>query len=323
MRKSSSKYLHRILLTAVLAINFLLLWAGWSAVLHGSNWFAQSLRAILPFSLSVTSHLFGALSLVFAFVGIGLMSWLCRNGDAPKSNAQGLNRGGSTDEQLAPSNDTPFVIPGYAKRTMVIAAVALCVVTVMTVIECVGLGNGAPAKEYAEQADLVSQEVASLARMLFAEEAPRDENVRQFLVFSSDEEMFSSAMHARFPELARFRYSLIGLLLRSHRKQLQFLKDGYQLVMTWRYQGKSQGDFPIPYVLVTPKHDATDAATCELVFAIEPDTGRLLLDGSSINGASFLDFLSVMRTGEFTRKQAEYAFLEHIQPLLASKSEQP
>ena len=280
MRKSSSKYLHRILLTAVLAINFLLLWAGWSAVLRGSNWFAQSLRAILPFSLSVTSHLFGALSLVFAFVGIGLMSWLCRNGDAPKSNAQGLNRGGSTDEQLPPSNDTPFVIPGYAKRTMVIAAVALCVVTVMTVIECVGLGNGAPAKEYAEQADLVSQEVASLARMLFAEEAPRDENVRQFLVFSSDEEMFSSAMHARFPELARFQYSLIGLLLRSHR-------------------------------------------TCELVFAIEPDTGRLLLDGSSINGASFLDFLSVMRTGEFTRKQAEYAFLEHIQPLIASKSEQP
>ena len=322
MRKSSSKLTHLILLTIVLAINFLLLWAGWSTVLRGSNWFAQTLRAILPFSTSVTSHLFGALSLAFAFVGIGLMSWLCRSCDTPKSAEPGETGGTNAEDQLPPAADAPVAIPNYAKRTMVIAVAALCVVVMMAIIECVGLGNGAPAKEYAKQADFISQEVSGLAQMIFAEEAPRDETVRQFLAFSNDEEIFSSAMHARFPQLEGFQYSLIGLLLRSHRQQLQFLQDGYQLVMTWRYQGKNQGDFPIPYVLVTPKHDDTEAATCELIFAIEPDTGRLLLDGSSINGASFLDFLSVMRTGEFTRKQAEYAFLEQIQPLLTSKSEQ-
>lgn len=310
-----------MLFCIIIVIDFLLILAGWMTILRGNVWSVRLIGWLAPHHQVMMTRILTSLAWILTLGCVIMMTWICRRRALQeKAKEKEALEEAKLEDQL-PTDDGPIIKVVRDRCAIWLISIMLCFVVLMTLIECWGLTHGAPTQEYAVEAKHIQMEINELAKVLFDEAPPTEEQVRAIVAFPGNEQSFISNMHARFPALEGFHYSLLGMLLRSHRERMTMLQGKYLLAMTWYYPNHDDHPYIIPYVMVTPV-DPQGHQTGKIIFAIEPISGRLVLEGSSIDGEAFYDILQLTRPdGKFTRKQHEDEFWKEVlQPLMTNSA---
>ena len=310
-----------MLFCIIIVIDFLLILAGWMTILRGNVWSAHLIGWLAPHHQAMVTRILSSLALILALGCVIMMAWICRRRALREKAKEEEALEAAKQEDQLPTDDGLIIKVVRDRCVIWLVSILLGLVVFMTFIDCWGITHGAPTKEYVVEAKHIQMEINELAKLLFDEALPTEEQVRAIVAFPSNEQSFISNMRIRFPALEGFHYSLLGVLLRSHRDRMTMLQGKYLLAMTWYYPNHDDHPYIIPYVMVTPV-DSQGHQTGKIIFAIEPISGRLILEGSSIDGEAFYDILQLTRPdGKFTRKQHEDAFWQEVlQPLMTNSA---